>query len=244
MDIYASRDFAVTTKEDGSPVTGADIRAQELILSSLLTHFPNIPIVSEELGDSLNLEAMHDRFFIVDPLDSTKNFITGIPFFDVSIALVHQGRSVVGVVHDPVHQITYSAARGAGALRNTTPIRVRSCSSLSVADLDINATKLANNHYRTVALEIAPRAKKVRYFGSAVLETCWIAAGALDGMLNHKLSVWDIAAVSLVLEEAGGHWGDLDGAPYRLDTIDRRPFLACGDRKLFEEIAALLFPPA
>lgn len=243
LDIYSREDFTVKTKSDNSPVTTADIRAQELIVPFLAKHFPNVPIVSEELSERANLAAMGKHFFIVDPLDSTKNFVTGIPFFDVSLALVHEGLPVVGVVYDPVHGITYSAYRGGGALKNATPMRVRSCTSLADADLDINATKLRGEHYRRVVLNIAPRAKKVRYFGSAVLETCWIAAGALDAMLNHRLSSWDVAAATLILEEAGGVWGDLDGTPYRMDTLERRPFLACGEQRLFSEIISLLTQP-
>lgn len=238
--MYMRKDFTITMKEDGSPVTSADLQAQDIIMSALAVDFPGVPVVSEERGETLNREAMKDYFFILDPLDSTKNFITGIPFFDVSIAFVHQGQSLVGVVRDPIHEVTYGAARGHGALRNGSRIAVRPCHGLSVADFDINATALPTETYATVALHIAPHAKKVRYFGSAVLETCWVASGTLDGVLNHKLSSWDLAAVSLVLEEAGGYWGDLSGSPYRFDSIEKRPFLACGDRRLFDEITSLL----
>jgi myo-inositol-1(or 4)-monophosphatase len=243
LDFYSRGDFAVEAKADHSPVTTADVRAQELILSRLEKCFPHIPIVSEELADGANRAAMGEEFFIVDPLDCTKNFITGIPFFDVSLALIHQGVSVVGVVHDPAHDITYSAYRGGGATKNAKPVRVRPCASLREADLDINTTKLPTESYRRVVLDIMPRAKKVRYFGGAVLETCWIAAGALDGMLNHHLSTWDIAATTLILEEAGGMWGDLAGIAYRMDTAERRPLLACGDRRLFSEIISVLGRP-
>lgn len=240
LDIYSREDFAVTIKSDRSPVTTADMRAQDFILASLARYFPDIPVASEELGDDTNRAAMGEQFFIVDPLDSTKNFITGIPFFDVSLALVENGVSIVGVVYDPVHQTIYSAFRGGGALRNATPIRVRQCPSLAEADLDVNATKLSEDAYRQVVLDVVPKAKKVRYFGSAVIETCWIATGILDGMLNHRLSAWDIAAATLILEEAGGVWGDLDGTSYRMDTVKSRPFLACGDSRLFAQITSLL----
>ena len=195
LDIYSKGTFVVRKKTDNSPVTAADIGSQELILSFLEKHFPDIPIVSEELADSANKIATRELFFLVDPLDSTKNFVTGIPFFNISLALVHKGLTIVGVIRDPVHEITYGAYRGGGATKNATPIHVRPCASLTDADLDVNATKLQEEPYRRIAFEIMPTAKKVRYFGSAVLETCWIAGGALDAVSYTHLTLPTIYSV-------------------------------------------------
>jgi 3'(2'),5'-bisphosphate nucleotidase len=240
MELFGSDSLVVESKSDNSPVTQADLQAQKLILAELARQFPGIPVASEELSVEENTSAMVGCFFIVDPLDSTKNFATGIPFFDVSIALVKDGVPMVGVVRDPVHDTTYSAVRGAGAWRNGNTIRVRPCSQLSEADLNINVTRLPNDQYRRAALKIVPAAKKVRYFGSAVIEGCWVASGMIDGILNHRLSAWDLAAVTLIVEEAGGCWGDLDGRPYRLDSLQKKPFFAVGDQRLMKEVVRLI----
>jgi myo-inositol-1(or 4)-monophosphatase len=240
MEIFSEGSLTIEFKGDKTPVTDADLKAQQLILQELSRLFPEIPVVSEELDVQKNSSAISDLFFIVDPLDSTKNFATGVPFFDVSIALVKEGSSVVGVVHDPAHQMTYSAVRGLGAWRNGLPIRTRPCEGLADADLDVNATGLPPDQYRRVALKVVPSAKKVRYFGSAVIEGCWVASGILDGILNHHLSAWDLAAVTLIVEEAGGCWGDLDGKPYKFNSLQKRPFIATGDRRLMDQVLGLI----
>lgn len=240
LDYFDRPDLRVSRKSDKSPITEADIASQTYILRELTNRFPDIPVASEEFEPSRNKNAMIGSFFIIDPLDSTKNFASGIPIFDVSIALVTEGRSQVGAISDPIHHTIYSAVRDLGAFRNKERISVRECPSLKEADFDVNVVNFSKEQYYRVMEDIVPHAKKVRYFGSAVLETCWISTGVLDGMLNHNMSAWDIAAVSLILEEAGGVWGDLKGNPYRCDSLEKRPFLATGDRRLFNEIISLL----
>lgn len=240
MQLFHSDDFSVKLKADNSPVTDADLRANDFITRELSSRFPDLPIASEEQTQSENKSAMRSAFIIVDPLDSTKNFATGIPFFDVTIALISDGAPLVGVIRDPVHRATYSAVRGGGAWRGQHKMLVRSCSSLEDADLDLNVTRLPRELYQRFALNVAPKAKKVRYFGSAVLEACWVADGIIDGVINHDLSAWDIAAVTLVLDEAGGVWGDLRGDRYRLDSLKKQPFFAVGDRRLMNEILEIV----
>lgn len=240
LTLFGQESLKVTFKADSSPVTQADMLAQDLILTELSRHFPGIPIVSEELGVGANTLALGDVFFLVDPLDSTKNFTTRIPFFDVSIALVQDGRPVVGVIRDPVHKTTYSAVHSRGAWEEGSPIRVRPCPGLADADLDVNVTRLSPEQYRRVALKVVPKAKKVRYFGSAVIEACWVASGRLDGILNHPMATWDIAAATLIVEESGGIWGDVSGSPYRLDSLNKRAFFAVGDPRVMKEVVRLI----
>jgi fructose-1,6-bisphosphatase/inositol monophosphatase family enzyme len=142
MELFGRDSLHVEYKDDKSPVTEADLKTQQFLLDELTRLFPAIPVVSEERTLSENRAAMADLFFIVDPLDSTKNFASGIPFFDVSIALVKDGVSVIGVVHDPVHRTTYAGVRGIGAWRNGQPIHTRQCNQLADADLDMNVTRL------------------------------------------------------------------------------------------------------
>lgn len=240
MQFFGSTSLTIEYKKDNSPVTQADFQSQNLIIAALSQQFPDIPIVSEELSTQENKSAMGECFFIVDPLDSTKNFALDIPFFDVSIAFVKNGIPLVGVVRDPAHNVTYSAVKGLGAWRNGNRIHVRPCAGLVDANLDVNIARLPNDQYRRAALKIVPVAKKVRYFGSAVIEGCWVASGMIDGILNHRLSAWDLAAVTLIIQEAGGCWGDLDGQPYLFNSLQKRPFFAAGDTRLMKEVVELI----
>lgn len=234
---FFNKNFCISFKDDNSPVTDVDLAAQNYILEELAKAFPNFPIVSEELSKKENQAALSKQFFIVDPLDSTKNFATGIPIFDVSIALVYQGKPVVGVIRDPIHKITYSAIRGNGAKANENPIHVRQCRNIKDADLDLNIVRLPDKFYKPITLDIAREAKKVRYFGSAVIEICWIASGIIDAMINHDLSTWDLAACTLILEEAGGYWCDLEGVHFiSFDTLEKRSIIAVGDIQLSKNI--------
>jgi myo-inositol-1(or 4)-monophosphatase len=229
---FADKAFSVQYKGDNSPVTDIDILAQQSILSQLTSHFPGVPVVSEEQSKETNEASISDHFFIVDPLDSTKNFVAGIPIFDVSIALVESGKPIVSVIRDPIHKVTYSAIHALGSKANGLEIRTKPCLSIASADIDLNVTRLPDNLYMPLVLKVARKAKKVRYFGSAVIEICWIACGRLDAMINHDLSIWDLAACTLVLEEAGGFSCDLDGNQLRFDILTKRPILATGDRHL------------
>lgn len=233
---FYNKDIEVTIKSDKSPVTNADLESQEYIITELNKFFPGVPIVSEEQPFETNNSAINKEFFLIDPLDSTKNFATGIPIFDVSIAFVSQFKPVVGIVRDPINKTTYSSVKNHGAYANERRINVRQCQNLQEADMDLNIPKLPDEQFKILSLELAREAKKVRYFGCAVIEICWISCGIIDAIINHDLSIWDVAACTLILKEAGGFACDLNGNEYTYDTLDKRPILAVGDKRISDYI--------
>ncbi|HSK99577.1 MAG TPA: inositol monophosphatase family protein [Rubrobacteraceae bacterium] len=200
-------------------VTDVDERAERMIHEMLRGAFPGYGILAEEGGSTAG---EGEARWIVDPLDGTTNFAHGLPIFSVSIALERYGEIVLGVVHDPMARETYVAERGAGATLNGEPIRTSDTDVLGEALL---VTGLPYDRVdMPPALELFGRVAMVsrgmRRLGSAALDLCYVAAGRFDAYFERGIHAWDIAAGSLILEEAGGRVTD-----YR----DRKPDLEGGE---------------
>ncbi|MBC7098263.1 inositol monophosphatase [Candidatus Bipolaricaulota bacterium] len=197
-------------------VTEADLASQELILTGLARIFPGIPAVGEE--GRTGEEPLEGPYFLVDPLDGTLNFLHGIPFFGVSIALMEGGEPVVGVVHAPALGETFHAVRGGGAFLNGERIETRGHvpirEAVAVTGWPYDP-KLLPWAQRALAA-IQARVREVRILGAASLEMCYVAAGFIDIYWEVGLYPWDLAAGWLVVEEAGGVVGDEDGGRFRL----------------------------
>jgi myo-inositol-1(or 4)-monophosphatase len=191
-------------------VTRADENAEQAIKEVLGEAFPNYGMLAEEGGE---LEGEGDVRWIVDPLDGTTNYAHGLPFFCTSIALERDSKVILGVVHDPMANETYTTERGSGATLNGEPIGV------SDTDEPIRALLATGFPYNRnevpVALEIfgqfALRTQSMRRLGSAALDLCYVAAGRLDGYYERGIKAWDIAAGVLILREAGGKATDYSG---------------------------------
>ena len=210
------RQHSVRYKGEVDLVTEVDEQAERVIKEILLAAFPSYGMLAEE-GGLLSGEE-HARW-IVDPLDGTTNYAHRLPIFAVSIALERAGEVVLGVVHDPMREETFIAERGAGATLNGEPIRV------SVTDEPIQALIATGFPYdRTEmpeALELFGRfaalTRGMRRLGSTALDLCYVAAGRLDGYYERGIWEWDIAAGSLILEEAGGKVTDYRGGELNLE---------------------------
>lgn len=191
-------------------VTDVDERAERMIHEMLRGAFPGYGILAEEGGRTAG---EGEARWIVDPLDGTTNFAHGLPIFSVSIALERSGAVVLGVVHDPMAGETYVAERGAGATLNGEPIRTSNTGELGEALL---VTGLPYDRAdMPPALELFGRlalvSRGMRRLGSAALDLCYVAAGRLDAYFERGIHAWDIAAGSLILEEAGGRVTDYRG---------------------------------
>ena len=203
LDVYR-QDFSVEHKGDDSPLTQADLRAHRHIAAALAAAWPNIPVLSEE-GAGLPFETRRQwsRYWLVDPLDGTREFVKRNGEFTVNVALIVDGAPVLGVVHAPVLAETYAAARGAGATR----IREGASASIQTRPPPARPTVLASRSHRdarTQAWLDALPPHEVMSRGSS-LKFCLIAAGEAD--LYPRLgptSEWDTAAAQCVVEEAGG----------------------------------------
>jgi 3'(2'), 5'-bisphosphate nucleotidase len=233
LAVYA-QDFEVVCKDDDSPVTAADLAAQHVIEEGLHALAPGIPVISEEaLAAPWAERRTWRRYWLVDPLDGTREFVKRNGEFTVNIALVEDHRSVLGVVLAPVTGDLYAAAAGEGAWRQRTPDAMRERLSTRRADGLLMVT--GSRSYgtgRTMALLNRLGEHETFALGSS-LKFCVIARGDADIYLRlGATSEWDTAAAQCVLEEAGGAVLDLAGRPFRYNTRDsliNPEFIACGD---------------
>ena len=230
MDIYRS-DFAVRGKDDASPVTEADERAEALIVPALEALLPGVPVVAEEAVAAGRLPALGRRFWLVDPLDGTKEFIGRNGEFTVNIALVEDGEPVLGTVFAPALERLFLGAGGVGAFveqdGRRRPIR---CRTVPPTGLTVVASR---SHGDAAALDAFLDGRKVAALTNAgsSLKLCLVAAGEADlyPRLGRTMD-WDIAAGHAVLAAAGGRVQTLAGAPLRYGKpgLDNPHFVASG----------------
>ena len=212
----------VEIKPDATPVTVADREAEDIIRAALKAAFPGHAILGEERGR----EGESAFLWLVDPLDGTKSFVRGTPFFSTQIALMHAGELVLGVSHAPAHGETMWARRGGGAFLNGQAVHVASTAAIGEAALSLgNIKSLARNAGRWTALgALVEQVNRVRGYGD-FCHYHLLARGALDVVVESDVNILDIAALTVIVREAGGVFTDLEGAPLSLDT---RSVLAAG----------------
>ncbi len=192
-------------KADGSLITEADGATQTRLIAELHRLWPEVPVLGEEMTAAQQLAVMEDGrpFWCLDPLDGTTNFAAGLPYFAVSLALIDDGKVTGGVVYDPNRGECFVAERGAGARLNGRPLRVGQAPDalaecVALVDMKRMPTDLA------VRLSTDPPFRSQRSFGAVALDWCWMAAGRCHLYLHGRQNLWDYAAGSLVLAEAGG----------------------------------------
>jgi myo-inositol-1(or 4)-monophosphatase len=198
-------------------VTEWDGRAEEVIVAGLEAAAPGIPILGEEEGARGGGGGERGRW-LVDPIDGTVNFAHGLPVFGVSIAYEVAGRVDAGVVIAPALGWEFAAARGAGATRDGEAIRVSETARLADAMLATGFPydrKISPVNNFAAWEHMQRTAGAVRRLGAASLDLAFVACGWLDGYWELKLQPWDLAAGSLLVEEAGGRVTGLDGGPFR-----------------------------
>ena len=229
MAVYA-QPFDVRRKDDASPVTEADERAEALIVPALRALAPGIPVVAEEMAARGEADAIGATFWLVDPLDGTKEFISRNGEFTVNIALVHQGRPVLGVVGAPAVGRLFAGAAGQGAwtedAQGRRPIHVR---TVPAEGLTVVASR---SHGDAEALDRFLHGRRVARLVNAgsSLKLCLLAAGEADlyPRLGRTME-WDIAAGHAVLAAAGGRVERLDGGGfgYGKPGFENPHFVAC-----------------
>ena len=216
MEVYG-RDFEVTDKQDGSPLTEADQAAHEYIVEQLQILTPDIPVLSEESSKiDYQERSSWNTFWLVDPLDGTKEFVKRNGEFTVNIALIQEGQPVLGVVHAPAKDVTYYAAQGVGAFKDEAtkqenPIAVGNYQggSATVVASRSHAGDAIVNFLKDLA--VAEGEPETASMGSS-LKLCLVAEGVADVYPRLGLtSEWDTAAAHCVVEVAGGTVTDLEG---------------------------------
>ena len=207
----------VREKSPGDWVTAADV-ASETAVREVLERETGLPVFGEEEGGE-----RAETGWLVDPLDGTANFVHGLDAVGVSVGLVSGGEPVAGVVHAPMLQRCFAAARGLGAFRDGAPIRV----SERVPEGAIVATgfpfrrKELRDRYERAFHAALHRFEDLRRAGAASLDLCWTAEGVFDGFFELRLGPWDVAAGAIIVREAGGVVTDWEG--------DDRAFLRSGN---------------
>jgi histidinol-phosphatase len=212
---YYRGDFTVELKADQSPVTVADRRAEEIIKDMLLTDFPQHGFYGEESGKE---QADAEFLWLVDPIDGTKSFVGGYGMFSTQIALMHRGELVLGVSSAPAAQEVAWAARGSGARIDGTTVQVSRKSALAEATVSTgNLQSLARSPQWANLGRIFAAANRTRGYGD-YYHYHRLAAGQIEAVIESDVNILDIAALSVIIHEAGGVFTDLNGAPPGLDT--------------------------
>jgi myo-inositol-1(or 4)-monophosphatase len=200
-------------KGAGDYVTEIDRASERTIVRMLAEATPDLPVVGEEAGG-----APGDRWWVVDPLDGTTNFLHGFPAVAVSVALIEHGRPVVGAVHGPFLGQTYVGARGLGAFsiderggRERMSVSDRSVENAVVGTGFPFRRKDLLPLYLGVMESALERFEDLRRPGAAALDLAWVAAGVFEGFFELALNAWDVAAGAVLIQEAGGVVTDWDG---------------------------------
>lgn len=242
LRLFEEGNLSYTRKDDGSPVSVADVQVEELIRERLERLLPEITVVGEEsVSDAAG---RLDDYIALDPIDGTSNYLRGTPFFAVTAAYLAGGLPSAGVVADPVHRRTFTAVRGGGAFREGERMKIGEggeASALRFATVSLAGESLPRELQRGFLGAIAGSVHRLQALRSVALEVTGVAAGWVDATVFNRISVWDVAAACLIVEEAGGLWTALDGArPPFTDPRARYSVLAASNVRLHSEIRGLL----
>jgi myo-inositol-1(or 4)-monophosphatase len=198
----------------GDPFSEADLRAEETVKALLAKARPSYGFLGEEGGLSAGSDAEH--VWVVDPLDGTMNFVRGVPFFAVNIALARAGEVIAGVTYIPMMDEMFWAEAGGGAFLNGQPIRVAKTERLEDAVLAIGipfAGKPRQEQFLHEIAQLTPRVASVRRLGAGAVDTAYVACGRFDAYWEQAVSPWDLAAGAVIVREAGGVVTDTTGGP-------------------------------
>jgi histidinol-phosphatase len=236
---YFTGRFDVIRKADQTPVTQADREAETTIVERLRSAFPDVGFLGEEYG----AQGVQARRWIVDPIDGTKNFVRGTPYWATLIALEEDGEVTLGVVHAPATGDLLWAQRGRGAFANGVPLRVSGVDRLADATLVHSSLNLLRTgdggRYWPGFLRLVDGTDRQRGFGDYFGYT-FVLRGQAELMLEADLKPWDLAPFLILFEEAGGRLTDFDGRR----TIYTGSALATNGRLHAEVLDLLAGPPA
>ena len=218
-------------------VSEVDRAAEEAIIDTLKSAYPDHAILAEESGAT----GSSDYVWVIDPLDGTTNFLHGFQVYCVSIALVHKGVLTHGVVYDPCRNDLYTASRGRGAFLNDKRLRVSKRDKLIDALVGTGFPFRMFQHidaYVGMLRELMAKTAGIRRPGAAALDLANVAAGRLDAFWEIGLSPWDMAAGCLMILEAGGLVGDLEGNDGYLESGN----IVAGSPKIFTQLLQAIQP--
>ncbi len=208
-------------------VTPVDRKVEQFLREQFAAAFPEAGFVGEEGGGA---PARQGRYFVVDPVDGTTNYVHGLPYYCISVALKEAGKTILGAVYAPCFDDFYFAEAGKGAFKNGLPVKVSQADelirSLAAAGFACVRQRIKPDSLGIFNLAVS-RTRAIRCLGSAAMELCLIAEGRLDLYWEINIQPWDIAAGALIVEEAGGRVSDLSGG---CEQEQRRQILASNGR--------------
>jgi histidinol-phosphatase len=236
LKLFRSKDIAVKSKSDQSPVTIADRNAEEILRAKITRNFPDHGIIGEEFGEE---NSSAEWVWTIDPIDGTRSFIRGLPLFATLIALLHKGKPVMGIISLPALGETSWAIKGQGAFCGKTRLSVSSCNNLSkamvaVADYYCFRLKKCARLFNRLGKEAGIMRTYPDAFGHLMA-----ARGVVDIMVDPLAYVWDYAPCKIMVEEAGGTFANFSGNRSSISAetaISGNPKLVRQVRKIIAEV--------
>lgn len=229
--------------------TFVDEGAQQLILASIQSAFPDHAILAEEGFDESirSLSDIRGWLWIIDPLDGTTNFLHGVPHYGVSIGLQYDGETVLGVIRDVCRDETFHALRGAGAFLDGQPCQVSQAARLADSLITTGFPYKQFDYidgYTECIRRFWQDSQGVRRPGSASLDLAWVACGRFEGFFEQGLMPWDVSAGALLVEEAGGRYSDFIGRSMGPDSASLGAEIVASNTLIHDEMIERLAPLA
>ncbi|MBW7833708.1 MAG: inositol monophosphatase [Simplicispira suum] len=235
LDVESVR---ISQKQINDFVTEVDHASERTIIETLLTAYPGHGIIAEESGSEHGAKDS-EYVWIIDPLDGTTNFIHGFPVYCVSIALAVRGKIEQAVIYDPSRNDLFTATKGRGAFQNERRIRVSKRTQLKQSLLSTGFPYRPGDNFKNylnMMGDVMQRTAGLRRPGAAALDLAYVAAGYTEGFFETGLSIWDVAAGSLLVTEAGGLIGNFTG---EADFLEQRECLA-GTPRIYGQLVQIL----
>jgi myo-inositol-1(or 4)-monophosphatase len=235
LDVESVR---ISQKQINDFVTEVDHASEQAIIETLLTAYPGHGIIAEESGSAHGAKDS-ECVWIIDPLDGTTNFIHGFPVYCVSIALAVRGKVEQAVIYDPSRNDLFTATKGRGAFQNERRIRVSKRTQLKQSLISTGFPYRTGDNFKSylnMMGDVMQRTAGLRRPGAAALDLAYVAAGYTEAFFETGLSIWDVAAGSLLVTEAGGLIGNFTG---EADFMDQRECLA-GTPRVYGQLVQIL----
>lgn len=232
VSCFESQDFSQQTKIDGSVITEVDHKVQDQLENNLKNLWPEIAFLGEEMPSEQQQELLNSSaIWCLDPLDGTSNFASGIPFFAVSLALIENGQTTLGLIYDPIRKESFSAIKEQGCWLNGSIISSggnNEASELKQMIAVVDLKRLLKPPYKKLLSAICGNHpyRSQRNFGSCAVEWCWLAASRFQVYIHGGQKLWDYAAGILILREAGGQVSTIEGDDISPKNLVPQPVVA------------------
>ena len=231
---YYNKPLSHHEKISGGFVTEADVSSEKFLIEQLLTALPTASIWAEESGKT---GQKSDYCWVIDPLDGTTNFAHGLPYFCISVALTCNNIPYVGAIYQPMTDEFFYAQTGVGAFLNGKPISVSAAQfNQALVSIGLPYRKPEQESLITRAKQIMQESYTIRHCGAIALDLAYVACGKMDGVFLSQLAWWDIAAGTVLIEQAGGIVTDFGGKPLNPDYTTA----IAGGKIVYNHMALLL----